>query len=352
MTEFGVYSKGTENYVFYIYAPVWRENSAGVKVLHYLCDYLNSLNFNSWMVIHNPDESDKKINSELNTPVLTCTLRDSHNDRELIPIVIYSETVVGNPLKAANVIRYYLNYPGALGGSKRIPEKEFLLAYSENIAQSLTQDVQVLFIPAVKSKELPIHYSKDSKLNLVYAGKYRAFVGEPLFDYQCDVQEIFRDGKLKLSRKDVLELLANANSLFVWENSTIATEAILLDTPVYFIPNPFLGRIIAEKELGKLGYRIGGDPTNLIDLRNQIPAAKENFIKIEENLMRTIQSFANAMIADPKLQNQQIRKIRIPHGGRIINLQRVRMLFSVLHHSGPKVAIRIVKEFGYNQIRK
>lgn len=112
-----------------IFTPSYNENSGGIVVLHYLCHLLNSLGFESYLVksvetqlfdVKKPIISifriireyyryitKLKTNKSFNTPVLNIR-KLNLNDF----IVVYYEQVLGNPLKAKNVMRYMLHYPG------------------------------------------------------------------------------------------------------------------------------------------------------------------------------------------------------------------------------------------------
>jgi hypothetical protein len=260
----------SQNLVFYIYAPSFRSNSAGVKVLYKFCDQINKQGFQAWVVIHNPSECAEI--DPFDCPVLSQETSDLHKVQGKTQVIIYSETVPGNPLRATNIVRYFLNFPGVLGGMTKFRPNEYSVAYSKRIAEKLTFDVPVLFIPAVDPIELPCVGEKED-LNLVYAGKFRAFVGEPSLDYGVKTIEIFRSGTNKQGRDEVLNLLSRANRIYVWENSTIATEAILLKTPVIFIQNPLLGKVIAEFELGNLGYTFGLSEVEIDRARSELDQA-------------------------------------------------------------------------------
>jgi hypothetical protein len=119
--------------LFYIYTGSWRDNAAGIKVMHFLCDALNRTGQQAFLVIGNHNRGTVVLNTKLNTPVLSRDLARLHLQRGEIPRVIYSETIMGNPLHASCVIRYFLNYTGALGGSLKFPITEMQVAYTKNI---------------------------------------------------------------------------------------------------------------------------------------------------------------------------------------------------------------------------
>ena len=264
-----IYQMTTKN-IFYIYAPPWRDSSAGIRVLHYLCHSLNSIGCQAWLVLTNPKSKEQLINPNLNTPVLSKLQSRIHIKSGISPVVVYSETILGNPLKATRVIRWVLNFPGALGGYLHFPTNDLLVAYSRKIQESVSNCTNVLFLPAVDLNELPFGIPKEKGLALVYAGKYRSYIGAPPI-LPGDPIELFRDGESKLSREEFLNELAKAEKIYLFENSSVATEAVLLNTVAIFVQNKFLGSIIAEEELGSDGVSIGYGKDELEQASRSLP---------------------------------------------------------------------------------
>ena len=336
--------------LFYIYTPSIRLNSAGIRVLHYLCDALNQSGQDAWLVLHNPKENFNPVDPELNTPIISQEQVDKHLAEGRTPTVIYSETVPGNPLKAKRVIRYLLHFPGALGGTKKFNAGEWLIAYSKKIMDSIDNCNESLFLPAIKTSELPPVSKKDPNLHLMYAGKYRAFVGEPANPTELNLLEIHRDGPERQSRTEVLDLLSRASSIYVWENSSIATEAVLLGTVCVFVPNPFLGELIADHELGRDGFATSLEPEEFERARKSLSNAKVQYQIAEEEFRRKLEKIMVIHeIWSKDLPTQE--KMRIPSINYTINRHRIRLFFSMVKHEGPRKTFRVVKEFGYLRLK-
>ena len=332
--------------LFYIYTPAIRLNSAGIRVLHYLCDALNQNGQDAWLVLYNPKENLNPVDPELNTPILSQNQVNQHLAEGRTPTVIYSETVPGNPLKAKRVIRYLLHFPGALGGTKKFPESEWLIAYSKKIMDSVDNCKQSLFLPAIKISELPPIQKKDPNLHLMYAGKYRAFVGEPKNPTNLDLVEIHRDGPQRQSRSEVLNLLSKASSIYVWENSSIASEAVLLGTVCIFVPSPFLGDLIADYELGTDGISISLEQSEIIKARGSLPNARLKYLEAQKEFKNKL----NMMIEQHENWSMNLpvqSSMKIPVISYTINRHRIRLFFSMLKHTGIRKTFKVVKEFGY-----
>ena len=336
--------------LFYIYTPAIRLNSAGIRVLHYLCDALNQNGQDAWLVLHNPKENLNPVDPELNTPILSQNQVNQHLAEGRTPTVIYSETVPGNPLKAKRVIRYLLHFPGALGGTKKFPESEWLVAYSKKIMDSVDNCKQSLFLPAIKISELPPIQKKDPNLHLMYAGKYRAFVGEPKNPTNLDLVEIHRDGPQRQSRSEVLNLLSKASSIYVWENSSIASEAVLLGTVCIFVPSPFLGDLIADYELGTDGISISLEQSEIIKARGSLPNARLKYLEAQKEFKNQL----NMIIEQHENWSMNLpvqSSMKIPVISYTINRHRIRLFFSMLKHEGPRKTLRVVKEFSYLRLK-
>ena len=336
--------------LFYIYTPAIRLNSAGIRVLHYLCDALNQNGQDAWLVLHNPKENLNPTDPELNTPILSQEKVNEHLAEGRTPTVIYSETVPGNPLKAKRVIRYLLHFPGALGGTKKFPDSEWLIAYSKKIMDSVSNCDQSLFLPAIKISELPSVQTKDPNLHLMYAGKYRAFVGAPENPTKLDLFEIHRDGPQRQSRGEVLNLLSKATSIYVWENSSISTEAVLLGTVCIFVPNPFLGELIADHELGTDGISTSLEQSEIDKARESLPIARLKYLEAQ----RIFENQLDVIIKQHEIWAKNLpvqESMKIPIISCTINRHRIRLFFSRLKHEGLRKTFRLVKEFGYLRLK-
>lgn len=118
---------------FIIVTPGYDDNAGGIVVLHQLCDRLNHLGYKAYLwpffkpalVFPHPFKTiylffryfrksikyGFKKNPKLNTP--TASYQDLKD-----AVVVYPEVIVGDPLKAKNVVRWLLHKPGFNNGGK------------------------------------------------------------------------------------------------------------------------------------------------------------------------------------------------------------------------------------------
>lgn len=329
--------------IFYIYTPRWRDNAAGVKALHLLCDAINQKNGSAWLVFSNPSLNDSGVNPDLKTPVLSRKTMKEHQKLGLNASVVYTETIAGNPLRAGRVIRWLLNFPGALGGPTEYSDKEWVISYSGKISEKNKLGSDVLYLPIIDPNELPNGLSKTPGLNLVYAGKYRAFVGPPEIPHNLKYVEIFRDGKKRQPRSEVLELLGKAECLYLWENSSIAVEAMLLDTPCMFIKNPFLGELIAEKELGTAGSGYGFSSESFENAKKALPEFQRVYSSARVNFWNQLEFILTKNETHwSKIENSTIK---LPNYFSSNVKHKIFLFFGVIKAQGFLTALKVLKKF-------
>jgi hypothetical protein len=104
---------------FLIVTPNFTHRSAGVRALFRLCHHLNCAGYPS-AVIPMPG------NSIVDYSPWYVLGYEGEIDNA---IVIYPEIILGNPYKAAKVVRWVLNDPGLLGGDKYYSDDEIVFVY-------------------------------------------------------------------------------------------------------------------------------------------------------------------------------------------------------------------------------
>lgn len=338
---------------YYIYAPRWIETSAGIKALHYFCHALNRVGENAFLILTEAIHGDTpRVSGLLRTPILTQEIADSHIQAKLTPIVIYSETIPGNPLDANCIIRYLMNYAGILGGPRKFDNQELKVAFSESIAEKYRiendQKPFVLFIPPIDPRPFKFNEHK-SKFQLTYAGKYRAFIGKPPKMGNLRNVEIFRDGLKQQNRTDVINLLHDAEVLYAFENSSIITEATLSGTPTVLVKNSFFEELIAEKELGTAGV-------TWLHSEEEIEVAKKETIKGCQNYYQRINEFMDRLaefidLSQDFSQGFETKTIKVPDYQHFISQHRLTLAFQILRYQGVSVLMRVLYHFFLRRLK-
>ena len=138
-----------------VYLPDFDENSGGSIVLHMLVHQLRELGHAAygykWLPPIQPKTPvrqfwshswrrlrgrDRKLPSRLNThPTLNVPQADPAMVADAI--VMYPEVVVGNPLNATRVLRWFLNKPGAFGHNHGFGRDDLVFVYQEAFADGI-----------------------------------------------------------------------------------------------------------------------------------------------------------------------------------------------------------------------
>ena len=345
---------GERTHPYFVYAPRWINSSAGIKALHFLCHSINESGHKAYIVMTEAQHAgEPRINSHLNTPILSQEECDAYFRDGLNPVVIYSETIPGNPLNANFVVRYLMNYAGALGGPKKFADDEYILAFSKKIAEHYaevneTDEPPVLFLPPVDPREFRKQEQKKA-YQVIYAGKYRSFIGKPPKVGNLPTVEIYRDGPRMQSRLQVQEILRNATVVYSFENSSIVTESILSGTPARFVPNEFLGEIIAETELGIGGVVLGDSDQDLIDARASIEVGIANYYQSIEIYLGALDAFIKITQSKAAFEGFNY-PITVPIHGLLFSQHRIGLARQILKHQSMTTLVRVTFHFALRRL--
>lgn len=181
---------------YVIYSPIYRHNSAGIRVLYDL---------QKWLILAGYDA------------IVIPSVSGYNNEQFAEDIVIYPEVVTGNPLQAKRVVRFILNAPGQIGGTRSYAPHELLVAYSQPLAQYAQG--RVLNVPTIEAIFCKPTLPK-TKL-AVYVGK-----GRNLNLHPPECIQITRD--FPATRRELASLLQQVTTLYTYDNFTaLAGEALL-----------------------------------------------------------------------------------------------------------------------------
>ena len=310
---------------YYIVAPKFVRSSAGIKALHLLCNALNGLGEQAYLVIH-PYVFDvaKASHPYLYTPLLDAARMRSHLEDGLCPITVYPETVSGNPFQAPLVVRYLLNYPGLLGGDVAHPDSELLWAYSGAIAARVPRARGSLFIPASDPSVFTPKPGPPRSGSCFYASKYQHVHRGELFPITRDSVEITRDRPDSQTPEQIAELFRRSEVFYCYENSALAIEALLCECPVVFLPNAYLDEVIGVAELGMQGMAWGNDPAEVRRAKATVREGRQRYLNLYEVAVRSLEQFIEqtqeAAAREPYTRPMRIKYIQQP--GYLLRLAR------------------------------
>jgi len=222
---------------YYIYAPSYTHKSSGVRTLHLLCHALNEAGCVAQLVCpNNLRGSPYFVNPDLNTPVAVAGQFEN-------PIAVYPDIVRGNPLDAKNVVRYLLAPRGAYGGDREFADTDQIWGALPSVAD------RVLRIPV---SDTSIFY-KDSlpkSGSCFYSHKYEMH-GNKLLDITKD------SARLEGSLKNIASILRKSTVCYLYELSSIITEAALCGCPVVLVHTPYFNEIDTSCMMGDVEWSDG-----------------------------------------------------------------------------------------------
>jgi len=274
---------------YYIVAPRYVQTSAGIRVLHLLCHLLRARGYRAYIVCIDRHEG-PEVSSNLNTPILTNVVIEDHIKQGLVPILIYSEVIQGNPYDANCVVRYVLNTPGFLAGDKVFDHNEMVWAFSNVLASQCESCEGVLHMPVIDQYVFYEDVGRQRSGSAYYVAKYTDHHGQVEFGIPADSIRITRSKKDSQTPEEMAEILRSVEVLYVFENTAVATEAVLCGCPVIFMPNPYLEKPLALEELGWDGYAWGAS-------EEEVARARSTVAKGQDNYKRTIEEFENQFVS-------------------------------------------------------
>ena len=231
---------------FIVCAPPYMNGSAGVIVLHELCDALIKLGYEAYILImsHTSEGWDFHCsnNEKLFNPMLSRKIADENNSERIINEIlddgfcIYPEVVQGNPLNAKNVVRYFLYHDGRITGeNSNYRDDDFIVSYSPIYIKNSNF---ILFKPIVDDAMSDIDAPDFSKrtLDLTYFGKGINYANCFLIGKSVELTKDWPSSKSQLAN-----LLKNVRYLYTWDNhSSISVDALYCGArPVLIQKNQF-----------------------------------------------------------------------------------------------------------------
>lgn len=313
------------SYDVYIFAPAFKRASAGHTCQYLLCDNLNRLGIQTWIV---PDMAFFGVlgyshfagYGNLITPVLSRHSISRCAKEGRIPIVIYPESMSENPLCFNNVVRYLFYYNKVLNGVDALGNisNEGVLYYSNSIGrESLKNYPAPLFAQRLT---LPVQDPRKYKISRNRSGVY--YYGEKhicLFNRPIPQEiarkaiRITRDHDDSPSPNQLVQLLSTAKLLHVFEDTALIYEALLGGCVVNIHPSGSYGGTTATAtpdELGSNGTISKHNVTesDIVNAQKQLKlhaARYQEWIKLAQGDIRLFINNLNVFKSGytPKLQN-------------------------------------------------
>jgi len=247
---------------FIVLAPAFKTHSAGIRVMHTLCNELNESGHTAYLMFYRfrpdgagidtyiPDGDAEYCKLHTSIPRLPpCS--DVGRFRDLIDAayVIYPEVVSGNPLNAKSVVRYVLNSPAANGYPMREDKHDYIVAFSSLFWANPHFIATMVF-------EEPLFNDDNSRpamertMDCTYIGKGAQF-GD-CFRIQGSV---LIERNWPADKQSLSIMLRNTRYFYTWDlNSQTNIDALLCGViPVVVRWAPFTAAIL-ETDFGPFPY--------------------------------------------------------------------------------------------------
>jgi hypothetical protein len=245
------------HFPYYIYAPDYVQQSAGIRALHYLCHALNESGWEAYVTC-------ERTIPHLRTPVLNEVVIKQHHVSGRMPIMVYPEIVSGDPLAVGGVVvRWLLNRPGLIGGDKTFPADNLIFTYDQLYLFDGMQ-AEMLHIPTC---DLSIfnndHNLDDNARELVcfYAHKF-LHNGGKLTEHVKDAISLGKE--YRPTHYEMASILRRAKILYVYEPTALITEALLCGCPVSVIETEYWRNNMANYICtGDIGVVMDDSPESL-----------------------------------------------------------------------------------------
>lgn len=286
---------------YYIIAPDYRRNSAGVRVLHMLCDALIRSGHEAYV-------SAGVVDPRLMTPRLTGDVMALHKSQGVEPVVVYPEVMDGNPVGGNVIVRYLLNHPGLLREVSPFGRDDILFSYTRALLQPGMSEDRVLYMPAV---DLSIFRPPTDPATRI-AGKacyYQGRHGQALVDpalLAADSIEITQQSPG--SWEDLAALFQSCEFFYCTEPSGLAAEAVLCGCVAIILPNRYATQPLSHHENNSYGCAWGNTPANIERARETLPLMRESLLKNQTAFWSALDHFIEVtQTAVEQYKGQQLK---------------------------------------------
>jgi hypothetical protein len=239
-----------------IVTPDYTHTSNGIRALHDLCHHINMMGGTARLLLACEDAikscEPAQTNPDWNTP----GLQDDEAHFLQDGIVIYPETIHGNPLQATRVVRWMGNKDGALREKRGMgaAPTDFIVAHSKVIRPDADF---VLYYSYVNPCFNDIDASPEKRvMNATYIGKgylYKNPIG-------IIKNTLWIERKWTSTQEQLAFLLKHIACVYTWDCwSQTNVDAILCGAVPFFLQyDPFTSDEIDSAELGRIP-RLDGD---------------------------------------------------------------------------------------------
>lgn len=269
---------------YYIFMPEYRRNSAGIRVMHMLCDALNRSGQEAYI-------TSEQSPVELIAPFLSEDVKRRHKSLGLEPIGVYPEIIDGNPLGTHTVVRYLLNQPGFIKTTADYGDNDIFYAYTRDLVQPGMPADRVMFLPAF---DLSVFRPSDDPNKRIagkvcyYQGRSRQATIDPAL-LPADAVEI--TPRWPDSWEALSDLFQQCEYFYCGESSGLAAEAVLCGCLAVVLPSHWVPNKIAQHESKSHGVAWSLEPDELDRARSTLGMLRERLLMQQREFWDALDRF-------------------------------------------------------------
>lgn len=241
-----------KNYV--IVAPQYTHASAGIRAMYKLNEDLNKFGYTSRVLLF-PKELKNNVESN--------------------EIVIYPDSLVGNPLKSNKVVRLLFMFAGYFGEDKDFPKDEYMYYYSPEFILNNRNPENILTIPIIDESRFPYKSVNERSGTCYLSTKY-----EDYFKLKIDKSTLPNDCTKITIDTNLSDLFSRVQTLITYDDSSINIEALLAGIKVEFRFN---------EKFPKLQTLGGFDYSNVVESYKQL--RRNYLVQLQQFVQRTQERF-------------------------------------------------------------
>lgn len=243
--------------------------------MHLLCHSLNISGQEAHLVISSSKRNlDECVKVGLITPILTREILMQHRLDKRQPIVIYPETVVGNPLKASKIARYYLNRPGFFTGIKDVNLNEFNFAYTSSMLNGYAEADHILYLPQIDTNLFCLPKMPEKRVSgkvCYYLGRRRNAKRTSAFIKPDSVEITLKYPK---NKNELVEVFQECEYFISYQDSSLCLEAALCGCIAIILPDKNMESPLGKDETKMYGVAWGDSPDEIARARATLDSAR------------------------------------------------------------------------------
>lgn len=268
---------------YYVIAPDYRHNSAGIRVMHMLCDALIRSGYEAYV-------STSVVSSNLMTPRLTAEIMDLHRTQGLEPVAVYPEVTSGNPLDVNVVARYLLNTPGFIGGDGVFDSTDMIFGYTKALLLPGVEHENVMFLNPVDLRLFRPHSDPSKRVTgsvCYYQGRQGTGIDKSILPENA----IEITGTFPPTREALAEIFQSCEFFYSSATSALSAEAAACGCVGVVIPGESAPLNFSLEENGSYGVAWGLAPEEVQRARETLPLLRANLEQHEIDYWQALDHF-------------------------------------------------------------